>query len=224
MLGRLNLRVDDYPGTKPKEFYRHNSANFFLFHDLIREFFPSYVLGIIPRYLGEQDIRVLRACMKQGLVPAVHGIDHDESRQDEFDGLTTDQVIGRLGPTKGVLEHMLQCRIEDYIPPHNAFGENLTGALCYLKFKNIYGGPGTNEDVPLHGLEMRYSKWPTEYGRSDELLDRDDSVFCIGQKLAAGRDVWLTLHWTWEWNIGLESLRSYMYMLSRHCCIMDIDG
>ncbi len=226
MTAKVYLRVDDYPGTKPEEFGVHNYQNFKLFHSVVRNHFPSYVLGIIPKYLTLNDVGTLKQLSTQGMVPALHGVDHDETKLDEFGGLSTEQTISRIGPARDVLERLLQVRVVDYIPPHNVFHQNTAAALRYLDFKYIYGGPGSPrpEDVDLGSMEMRFSVWPWAYGRSDELLTRDNSPQEIAAKLEEGVSVWLTLHWTWEVNIGLSHLRNYLDTLTRSCSIIGDHG
>jgi hypothetical protein len=204
----LRLRVDDFPGVKREEFHRHNLENFRRFHEVVRGHFPGYVLGVIPDRVTIEQCRWLRN--NPEVTVAMHGVVHDESKPDEFGGLPFRVTMVAMDMPRAGLQKFVERPVVDYIPPHNAFSENTTLALSRLGFKHIYGGPGSTDGVPLHGLELRYSRHPVEYGRSDELLNRDGSVEHIHGRLEAGDDVWLTLHWTWEQNIGLDNLTRYL--------------
>jgi hypothetical protein len=213
---RLTIRVDDFPGTKPQEFDRHNLDSFKEFDGVMKDCgFPRYVLGVIPGYLTAKDLEFFRD--NRRITLALHGLTHDESRLDEFGGLMSGHIIGKVGPVRDALEMRLGRHIVDYIPPHNALGEETAKALFYLGFENVYGGPGSiyGADVDrIHGIPYRFSQFPWEYGRSDELLERG-SVEHIVEKLKS-RDIYLTLHFPWEVNIGLENLRKYLGRL-REC-------
>ena len=100
--------------------------------------------------------------------------------------------------------------VVDYIPPHNVIDMKTVDALKLAGFKRIYGGPGSDEHVIWHakdvGLKFDYSQWPYWYGRSDELLNRDKAHLMIN----SNPDRVVTLHWPWEWNIGLDNLERFL--------------
>ncbi len=207
----LRLRVDDFPGTKPEEFYRHNLENYKKFHSTLMDGgVREYVLGAIPVYTRDHDLEWMSS--QPGLTVAMHGVVHDESRQDEFEGLLHPDIRSILLIHLDRMSGLLGAPVTDYVPPHNAFGRETTRALADIGFRNIYGGPGTDLNVELDGLEMRYSEAPLEYGRSDELSRRGSVEYLRSEALHS--DVWLTLHWTWEWNIGLDNLRAYLSEIS----------
>lgn len=204
------IRVDDFPGTKPEEFWRHNLENFKRFHDVLEKHEKNYVLGIIPRYTSEGDIQWLK---KQPLIrPALHGIDHDERFPNEFrDFETEDDIVRDLNAATSRLDPMVvPGYVEDYIPPHNVIDRKTCNALIRANFRNLYGGPGSDAGVLKYaqemGLNVIFSPHPTWYGRSDELLHRDRSHEVVGRSTQGC----LTLHWTWEHNIGLENLDRFL--------------
>lgn len=208
----LIIRVDDFPGTKPEEFYRHNLESFKSFDEVMTEAgFPSYVLGIIPGYLSSEDLEFFRS--NERITTAMHGITHDESRLDEFDGLPYHEILGKVFPVKRALETHLERSFADYIPPHNVLNQVTAKVLKFLGFQNVYGGPGSDLSADLHGLDFRFSEFPWEYGRSDELLVRG-SVEHISEKVRE-RDIYLTLHFPWEINIGLDNLKRYLTELKK---------
>ena len=209
----IHLRVDDFPGTKPKEFREHNIDNFKRFHDvLMMAEIPQYTLGVIPKYTHLSDMLWLSS--QDSLNIAQHGISHDENHQNEFsDILSEDQICSALHDVKMIEFYR---NVTSYIPPHNVFDGKTCRALTRLGFREIYGGPGSHVESQdefewMHGkncLKFNYSKFPEEYGRSDELMKRGSIDHLLKKD-----ESYLTLHWTWEWNIGLDNLRSYISCL-----------
>jgi hypothetical protein len=220
----LNIRVDDFPGTKVSEFDKHNLENYLKFHDvLMNNGVKQYVLGIIPRHTKDKELLVINQI--DSIIPALHGVFHFERGEEDY---VSDNEFRPYDTIKDIelflldaklrFESVMQRDIFDYIPPHNVLDKKTCFVLNNLGIKNVYGGPGTDYEVydfvkNNSKLEMRYSKWPFEYGRSDELLNRDKSVEYINNRLKNNEDVWLTLHWPWEWNIGLDNLQKYLSQL-----------
>lgn len=207
----LRLRVDDFPGTKPEEFSRHNLVNFKEFHRIVAEHFSSYVLGVIPAHVHESHLVWLLGHPE--VCPALHGVDHrEDGLLNEFPPyLTVDDIAKKL--LQGLFKIYPSTPIDTYIPPHNVIDHATCQALKMLGFKMVMGGPGMDRGINLCGLELCYSEFPWEYGRSDELLVRG-SIEHLARE-STKRDVWLTLHWPWELNIGLHHLEKYLCELGR---------
>lgn len=207
----LEIRVDDFVGTKPEEFYRHNVDNFVKFNEVMRSFDLTYTLGIIPSTLGRDEINYLWE-QRNDITYALHGLIHDEHKMNEFEGKKFPEIENLLKIPKLFMDTSLDTNICDYIPPHNVFDEDTVIALHRLGFERIFGGPGTMETllpfVESLSIEYVHSEFPYEYGRTDELLERK-SIEHIMKKLSHGEHVCLTLHWTWEWNIGLDYMKRY---------------
>lgn len=219
----LHIRIDDFPSTKVEEFYRHNLESFKRFDEVMRKHCPrGYLLGVIPRHVTHEQLKWLWE--QEHIRIALHGVHHDERYLNEFlPHLTEQDIEDRIyralctlypryedGRSKSVKDMLV-----DYIPPHNVIDHRTVRALNQLAFRNIYGGPGTDPAVAEHARSLRMnfhvSKFPEEYGRSDELIQRGSVEHIL--KESKERDVWLTLHWTWEHNIGLEHLDGYLGML-----------
>ena len=208
----LNLRVDDYPGTKPEEFTNHNLQNFKMFHNvLVKAGVKKYVLGVIPGYTMPADLQWLGK--QEEIVVAIHGVAHNESHSDEFRDMTYRDIENALSRVKSSFEATLGRRVVDYIPPHNTLNGDTVLALSRLGFDRIYGGPETSEEmadfVCMNGMDYIHSQVPCEYGRSDELVVRGSVQYMLDHPNST-----LTLHWPWEWNIGLNSLRKYLELLN----------
>lgn len=236
----LKLRVDDFPGTKKHDFYKHGLDSLKKFDEIVTEFFSEYLLGVIPSKLKNQDIEWLKN--NKHIKIAMHGVYHDETKKFEFDGkskemIENDLVIGKLALLK------IRDEIIDYIPPHNAVRDETLEVLEKLGFKTVYGGPGNDDEFwsktkyKFKNLNFYYSKWPELYGRSDELLN-GQTVICNNKKidikpgfdyvcnmLKQAKDlhyhlffpgfdsVWLTIHLPWERNLEFKTLKPYLERL-----------
>ena len=212
------LRVDDFPGTKPEEFWKHNLDNFKKFDAVLeRHGIESYVLGVIPKYTTEEHIEWLSSNPR--IEVALHGIEHDERVLNEFRDYETEEsvyqkIMSAISPLK-------RCngfgKILRYIPPHNVIDLKTCRALKRAGISSIMGGPGTDlriMDSTANDFHWLYSRHPIWYGRSDELMDRDNAVDRIIEESNYLRNRCLTLHWTWEQNIGLQSLDKFMTEIS----------
>lgn len=213
----LFVRVDDFPGTKPREFNKHNLENFKLFDSYMKKYDISYVLGVIPYHTSLSDLRWLGD--QRNITVAIHGISHDENKQDEFEGLEEHRISSLLSLMKERCQVPLGKEIIDYIPPHNVLNVDTIHALSFCKFQNVHGGPETDDSLIEYvknnedKLKLKFIKSnpPLEYGRSDELFERGSVEYLRSE--SKKRDVWLTLHWPWEMNIGFSHLDNYLSKL-----------
>jgi hypothetical protein len=212
----LRLRIDDYPGAKPAEFDKHNLKNFLKFYDLLdKRVGKQFLLGVIPKHTADAELIFIGAL--PNVVVGMHGIDHDERFLNEFrNHLTTKDVTTKLKNSRERLQHLTKQNVDVYMPPHNIVDIRTLKACDQAGFKAFTSGPETDlfdfDGAPYRAREL-YSEAPLEYGRSDELLQRG-SIKHLTDRCFAGETVYLTLHWTWEWNIGLEHLDRYLAELS----------
>lgn len=217
---KIILRIDDFPGTKPEEFWKHNLENFKKFDAVLEKNGVSeYVLGVIPIHTHEDHLKYLAENPRIKI--AIHGFKHDERFLNEFRDFETEHdIYNKISFVKS--EYFVANKkrdIVDYIPPHNVVDMKTCRALKRAGFENIHCGPGTDVRViteasgnPLN-LSFIYSKHPIWYGRSDEMMNRDGSVYHILANHAPplnGSKNCLTLHWPWEHNIGLENLDKFL--------------
>lgn len=202
------LRVDDFPGTKPNEFHKHNLESFKQFDAIVKKYVPSYLLGVIPKHATSEQL--LWLSQNKYIKVALHGINHDERYQNEFGAwLTDNDVYSALLSAKLLLKCSVGYDIDTYIPPHNCFDQRTIKQLKYTGFKNIAGGPGSPQNFKSDLINYLYSEHPKGYGRSDELMERGSVEWLTSRK----DDVWLTLHFPWEINVGLEFLEKYLSQL-----------
>lgn len=209
----ISFRVDDFPYTKFDETWRHNLTNFKMFNEVMKKYHAQYILGIIPDRLSEEMLKFL-ADEQYMITPALHGIHHDERFPNEFhSGETEEQIFQTIMSAKYPLEKFCG-PIDIYIPPHNVIDTRTVNSLKRAGFKMILGGPGSDNDI-LHfamasGLKvLRHD--PPLYGRSDEIM-QNGGVQLMQNLLHEGDDLNIALHWTWEMNIGLESLDKFLKM------------
>lgn len=209
-MAEIIIRVDDFPGTKPGEFDKHNLDSFKRFDEVMyRNGFDSYYLGIIPRYLKKEDIAFFSD--NRRIVCALHGINHPEHIQDEFGEYEPRDIEPALKAVKWVLDASLGYSIVDYIPPHNVVNQSTIHALHDLGFRRIWTGPETDLTLDFSGIERLHSFKPFEYGRSDELLQLGSVEYFsnLNKEIVS----YLTLHFPWEINIGLTHLDEYLRQL-----------
>jgi hypothetical protein len=208
-------RVDDFPFTKSEEAWKHNVENFKLFDVVMKKYFSSYVLGVIPRRVTDEQLLFLKNLDHIDI--AVHGIDHDERFRNEFrEHETEGDIYSKLLEAKNRFERITGRVVDSYIPPHNVIDMKTIRALKKAGFKRIFGGPGTDKSILglcyVLNVESHYSAEPFEYGRSDEMLQRG-AVEYWDKKVDKVIPSYITFHWTWEVNIGLENLEKFLEAL-----------
>jgi hypothetical protein len=210
----IRVRVDDYPQTKAES--QHTQAAFREFHRELSALLgvKRYLLGVIPCRCTAEDLLFLQR--ETDCVVGMHGIDHDEARLDRNGGnqfehyLSTRQIAGQLEEHRLALEAVINRPVRVYMPPRNVIDWRTANLLDEVGFRWFTSGPETDVNVRdfLSGMCV-HSQPPYEYGRTDELLQREAHLR-IMEKSDRGLDVVLTLHWTWETNIGLRHMRSFL--------------
>jgi hypothetical protein len=218
----ISIRVDDFPFSKPEEAWKHNLESFKRFDDTVAKYVDGYVLGVIPKHATEEQLDWLAA--NDRAVVAMHGVEHDERFPNEFREHMTERDVREV--LLGAKQKLLRCnsdgKVGMYVPPHNVLDARTLRALKDAGFTSVFGGPGTAATLDQYawtlGLGFFASEHPLWYGRSDELLERDHAHETI---LSYGNDPknrwkmkYLTLHWTWETNIGLESLDRFLQKIA----------
>lgn len=204
----IRVRVDDFPHTRDGEKDRHTLAAFREFHRVLSECIGGkrYLLGVIPGRCTVDDVLFLRN--ETDVRIGMHGVYHDEAKldlyQNEFAPYLGHQQVGRLlTDASAALEAGVGRRVDVYMPPRNRIDVRTLSLLPECGFYFYTSGPET-EFFADNLVEIR-SLPPHEYGRTDELLQRDAHVHLRQLK----GDCVLTLHWTWETNIGLDHMRKF---------------
>lgn len=210
----IRVRVDDYPQTKGEP--QHSQAAFREFHRGLSALLGGrrYLLGVIPGRCTVEDLLLLQR--ETDCVVGMHGTDHDEGRLDRNGGnqfehfLSRRQVAGQLEEHRLALEAILGRSVRVYMPPRNVLDWRTVRVLGESGFDWFTSGPETDDELrDYFGDICVHSQVPYEYGRTDELLAREAHLRMM-EKSDRGHDVVLTLHWTWETNIGLSHMRSFL--------------
>lgn len=199
----VTIRVDDFPGTKREEFYKHNMESFIEFDDVMQKNCgKQYLLGVIPTYSSHEDLVRLST---MNLQIGMHGIKHDERYQNEFLPHQTDrEIFIALIENRQRLQDIVNKPVKVYMPPHNVLDVRTCRLAKDAGFTHVTTGPET--DVEISYVKRLHSKKPLEYGRSDELL----SLGAVDYLNRKDTQAILTLHWTWEFNIGLSHLSRFL--------------
>lgn len=215
----IRVRVDDFPQTKGEP--QHTLQAFREFHRELSALLGGkrYLLGVIPRRCTAEDVLMLRN--ETDCVIGMHGIHHSENMldlyQNEFPPYLSRQNVGRLlMEASDALEQAVGREVRIYMPPRNRIDGRTVSVLLECGFFGFTSGPETPEEIrnakrDVSGIDpiCIHSQPPYEYGRTDELLACDAHLRMM-EKSDRGHDVCLTLHWTWETNIGLGHMRTFL--------------
>lgn len=210
----IRVRVDDYPNTKGEP--QHTLAAFREFHRELSALLGGkrYLLGVIPGRSSAEDLLLLRR--ETDCVVGLHGTDHDEERLDRNGGNQFEHYLSRVQVASQLQEHRLAMEaviarpVRIYMPPRNVIDWRTASTLVEVGFDWFTSGPETDVDVrDYFGRQNIHSQSPYEYGRTDELLSREAHLRMM-EKVDRGHDAVLTLHWTWETNIGLHHMRAFL--------------
>lgn len=215
----IRVRVDDYPNTKGEP--QHTPEAFREFHRELSALLGGkrYLLGVIPGRCTADDLLLLRR--ETDCVVGMHGTDHDEARLDRNGGNQFERYLSRKQVSVQLEEHRLALEavtgrtVKVYMPPRNVIGMKEVLSIGQAGFDWFTTGPETEPWSRSHPGAI-HSQPPYEYGRTDELLAQEAHLR-IMEKSDHGHDVVLTLHWTWETNIGLHHMRAFLSQIApRH--------
>jgi hypothetical protein len=215
MTGQIRIRVDDFPHTKAEP--QHTRDAFRAFHGkLVAMTGAQYLLGVIPRRCSVEDVLMLRR--ETDCMIGMHGIEHDEEKLSLYGNefapyLSKQDIRNQLREAKEALEGAVGRRVRVYMPPRNQIDQRTAAVLNGL-FDMYTAGPETDPEVMLRFGNYAFSEFPHEYGRSDEMLLRHSHEELI-RRCEDGRFPVLTLHWTWETNIGLKHLQAFLERIPR---------
>jgi len=219
----IRVRVDDFPHTSKRE-PQHTLETFLEFHRVLSHGIGhrKYLLGVVPGQCTVEDLLFLR--QNVDCVVGMHGTDHDEERLTRNGGnqfesyLSAGDILRTLHEHRSALEGAVGQPVKVYMPPRNVINHRTRGVLEQAGFGWYTTGPETEQWALQPGYAIHSNK-PHEYGRSDEMLAADSHVI-LRQGI---RDVVLTLHWTWEVNIGLQHLATFLNEIP-DSCFVDFDA
>jgi len=204
------VRVDDFPHTKGEP--QHTLDAFRAFNRELNVLTDNkrYLLGVIPKRCNIDDVIFLRN--ETDCAIGMHGIAHSESDldryQNEFPQHMTQLEVRRIMlETKSGMESAIGRRSYVYMPPRNLIDQRTASILNEIGFENYTSGPETDIQVLQRFAFNIHSTFPHEYGRTDEMLTRGSHDVLIER--SNDGVVVLTLHWTWETNIGLKHMKEF---------------
>lgn len=209
----IRVRVDDFPQTKGEPL--HTLQAFREFDRRLRECIGGkrYLLGVIPLRSSVDDILFLRN--ETDCVIGMHGTDHDEKKLDQNSGnqfepfLTQADVTAKLRECREALESGVGRPVNIYMPPRNVIDMRVWNAAQYAGFTRYTTGPETDPFVMRNSMGSWIdSRPPHEYGRTDEMWVRGSSSQLRLRSDAEETNI--TLHWTWEANIGLHHMVKFL--------------
>lgn len=209
----IKVRVDDFPHTKGEP--QQTLAAFREFHRELSALLGGrrYLLGVIPGRCSVEDVLMLRN--ETDCAVGMHGINHSEWELDRYQNefpsfMPSSQVQARMTEAREGLCSAVGRDVSVYMPPRNLIDWRTVRLLSECGFFWFTSGPETDPELrDYFGGNCIHSQPPYEYGRTDELLQREAHLRMM-EKVDRGYDVVLTLHWTWETNIGLQHMRAFL--------------
>jgi peptidoglycan/xylan/chitin deacetylase (PgdA/CDA1 family) len=232
---RVLVRVDEFPHARAFDpAGKFGSDAFRRFHAVMAEAGVHYLLAATPRVsrdyldpgagesraLDPSEVEVLRALREEGMVFALHGLDHrtrhrSPRRRSEFLGLDRAAAAERVDRARALLgEAGVPTPV--FVAPFNRFAPAHYDLLAE-RFEVVCGGP---ESIRLMGC------WPTPawcgeavylpsyaplYARSQQILEELRAL----ERAAAGTWAPVTLHWGWELEDDFAGLRELCREMAR---------
>ena len=144
----------------------------------------------------------------------MHGILHDEAWLDKYQNefppyLSQREIARKLMEAADSLEQAVGRDVRIYMPPRNRIDRRTAEVLMDCGFWGYTTGPETDAELRQHSdLVVFHSEPPGEYGRTDEMWLKN-SHHQLRLRADAEETV-LTLHWTWETNIGLSHMVKFL--------------
>lgn len=214
----IRIRIDDFPNTKGEP--QHTLAAFREFHKCLSECIGGkrYLLGVIPGRCSVDDILFLRN--ETNCIIGLHGTDHAEARLDRNGGNQFEpyalvcEVRRELMGAHTALKEAVGRAIKIYMPPRNVIDARTLEILrSESPIQWVTSGPETEKFLQkkYFGNRWIHSEPPHEYGRTDEMYSRGSHDILLGRGMA--QNTVLTLHWTWEVNIGLHHMSKFFSSL-----------
>lgn len=215
----IRIRVDDFPNTKGEP--QHTLSAFREFHRTLGECIGGkrYLLGVIPKRCDPDDILFLRN--ETDCEIGMHGIYHDEEKLDlyrnEFPPYLSQRDVCRYLQESGqALDDAIGRQTTIYMPPRNRIDQRTLDVLVDAGFFAFTSGPETDKTIRTDVEEIHSHPLEICYGRTDELYQKNAHVrlMTLCEVNPTGRFV-LTLHWTWETNIGLEHMKKFFAQIPK---------
>jgi peptidoglycan/xylan/chitin deacetylase (PgdA/CDA1 family) len=231
---RVLLRVDEFPHARAFDSGgRFGTDAFRRFHAVLAEAGIPYLLAITPRVsrdyldpeieewrpLEDAEVALMRELAGEGVVFALHGLDHrtrhsSPRRHSELCGLSVASTEERIhAALRSFADHGIETPV--FVAPFNRFDAAQYDVLAQ-RFQVVCGGP---ESVRLLGFAVTPAwrgkavylpSYPPLYGHATEVASEVERLAALEAPLWAP----VTLHWGWELEDDLDSLRQLCQVLS----------
>jgi hypothetical protein len=223
---RLLIRVDEFPHYRAWDHpARYGTDAFRRFHAILATAGVPYLLAVPPRVsrqpldprgaasrpMGDDERDVLAAVQGDGVIAALHGLDHrtrhaSPRRRSELSGLAPGALEARLAAA----ERELGARPRVFVPPFNRF-DAAQWSVLERRYDVVGGGPesvarlGRHDGPAWRGDAVWLPSYPPLYGRAEEVLPAVRRLASIGAALWVA----VVLHWGWEADAGWEALSRF---------------
>jgi hypothetical protein len=224
---RVLVRVDEFPHARSLDQPQsYGSEAFTRFHSILTDAGVPYLLAVTPmlsreylqphitdgRPMSDAEFGLLRRVLGEGVVPALHGLDHRTRharprRHSEFCGLHPQELEERLDKAAALL---LEGDVAPsvVVPPFNRFDARQYELLS-ARFEVVCGGPETVVNLGYHrsplwrGGAVYLPSYEPFYARSAAVQS------ALERHVNGARGLFLpvTLHWGWEADDGWEALK-----------------
>jgi len=224
---RVLLRVDEFPHARAFDSAgRFGTDDFKRFHAVLAEADIPYMLAITPRVsrdyldpgveewrpLKDAEVEQMRELATEGVVLGLHGLDHrtrhdSPRRHSELCGLSVAATKERIDAARRSFAD-LGLETPVFVAPFNRFDAAQYEVLAE-RFEIVCGGPesvrllGFNTTPAWRGEAVYLPSYPPLYGHAAEV------TVCVERLAALQAALWApaTLHWGWEMEDDLDSLR-----------------
>jgi hypothetical protein len=211
----IRFRVDDFRHSG-KDTDIFTLDQFKKFDSVMDKHNINYLLGCIPLYANLDDMEWVAENPRIEI--ALHGINHPRGVSEFKEWETETEIKEKVLFWKNLWEDKTNKEIFSYIPPNNIIDHKTVRALLKAGYTTCFGGPETDQvvvDYALNqGMKFEISEFPYEYGVTKELLERGSIEHVMRE--CVQRDVWISLHHTWEKNFSngtYEYLDEYLTKL-----------
>lgn len=224
---RVLLRVDEFPHARAFDSGgRFGTDAFRRFHAVLTEAGIPYLLAITPRVsrdyldpavtewrpLEDAEIETMRQLAVEGVVFALHGLDHrtrhaSPRRHSELCGLGQAATGERIDAALRVFAE-LGLATPVFVAPFNRFDAAQYDVLA-RRFDVVCGGPesvrllGFGPTPARRGEAVYLPSYPPLYGHAAEVAGEVERLAGLEEALWAPA----TLHWGWELEDDFDSLR-----------------
>ena len=176
---KIYLRIDDFPYGAPIDRDKYNPGNAKKIINLLDDSGFKYMLGVVPELLTVNEALYLDTL--KNCIVCYHGFDHGmynwrmpSETGGEFANMDEQSILQRINNNSWFLS-----RYNSYIfiPPFNAFTQDLLNILHLSYIDYICGGPETIQfGFNKYNFKSLELKMADKYGTIREIIPQFDSI------------------------------------------------